>query len=158
MLFGTPNPSDSPFNQTVTDQIASGANVSAVLAFNEPDGSSSTGGSSVSPSAAAAAWISQVQPLKAKGVRLGGPAVTSAQSGFTWLSSFFDACNGGCTMDFLPIHFYGDFEGLASHIGQVRAAYPNVSLWVTEFGYPSQSLVDTQDAFNQSVQYLDRLE
>ena len=61
-------------------------------------------------------------------------------------------------IDFLPLHFYGNFEGLASYIGQVRAAYPNTTLWVTEFGDPNAGLSDTQDAFNQSVQYLDRLE
>lgn len=160
MLFGAPSSSSdsTPFNETVVQLMQGGANISYVLAFNEPDGSPATGGSSMLASTAAQLWISQVEPLKAKGVRLGGPAVTSAQTGFEWLVNFFAACDGGCSVDFLPIHYYGDFQGLASHIGQVRAAYQNVSLWVTEFGYPNVGLQDAQTFFNQSEQYLDRLE
>ncbi|KAI4151012.1 MAG: hypothetical protein LQ340_003747 [Diploschistes diacapsis] len=160
MLFGAPSSSSdsTPFNETVVQLMQGGANISYVLAFNEPDGSPATGGSSMLASTAAQLWISQVEPLKAKGVRLGGPAVTSAQTGFEWLVNFFAACDGGCSVDFLPIHYYGDFQGLASHIGQVRAAYQNVSLWVTEFGYPNVGLQDAQTFFNQSEQYLDRLD
>jgi hypothetical protein len=27
-----------------------------------------------------------------------------------------------CTYDFVPLHWYGDFQGLASHIGEYSAA------------------------------------
>lgn len=122
MLWGI---SDS-FLTTTQDLISSGTNISHVLTFNEPDGSTSTGGSSISPSKAASAWISQVEPLRKLGVKTGAPAVTGSEDGFTWLTNFFDECQSqgtNCTADFIPIHWYGNFEGLASHIGQVVAAY-----------------------------------
>lgn len=103
--------------------VSGGRNVTHVLAYNEPDGTVATGGSQISPSAAAANWISQVEPLRELGIKTGAPAVTGGTQGFTWLSSFFDACASlgtNCTVDFIPVHWYGNFEGLASHIGQVR--------------------------------------
>ena len=157
MLFGNPSLGDTLFNISVAEQISSGANISHVLSFNEPDGSTSTGGSSVDPKTAAALFKAQVEPLRAKGLKLGAPAVTSSQSGLVWLSSFFDACGNGCDVDFMPIHFYGDFQGLASYLGQFRAAYPNATIWVTEYGFPNQSLNSTQSFFNQSSEYFDRL-
>jgi hypothetical protein len=120
MLFSPPTTADTVFLDTVKSLISSGTNISYVLTYNEPDGTSSTGGSNVPATLAASTWIREVEPLKKLGVKLGAPAVTGASSGFTWLSDFFTACNGSCNPDFIPIHWYGDFQGLASHIGQVR--------------------------------------
>ena len=123
MLWGAPSSTtDTSFSDGVKALVSGGRNISHVLAFNEPDGTSSTGGSAIDPSLAASTWIRELEPLRDLGIKLGAPAVTGAQTGFTWLSSFFDACNGNCTADFIPIHWYGDFQGLASHIGQVSAA------------------------------------
>jgi hypothetical protein len=112
------------FLSTVQELISGGRNITHVMTYNEPDGTSATGGSQVDPSVAATNWLSQVQPLRKLGVKTGAPAVTGSPGGFTWLSSFFDACASqgtNCTADFIPIHWYGNFEGLASHIGQVTA-------------------------------------
>lgn len=122
MLWGL----SSSFLTTVQGLISSGTNISHVLTFNEPDGTTSTGGSAISPSDAAGGWISQVEPLRQMGVKLGAPAVTGSPAGFTWLTDFFDECQSqgtNCTADFIPVHWYGNFEGLASHIGQLVAAY-----------------------------------
>jgi hypothetical protein len=48
--------------------------------------------------------------------------------------SFFDACDG-CSFDFIPIHWYGNFEGLASHLGHYHVTFPDQKLWITELGY-----------------------
>jgi hypothetical protein len=123
--------SSSTFLSTVTSMISGGRNISHVLTFNEPDGSTATGGSNLAPSAAASAWISQVQPLKKLGVKLGAPAVTGSPSGFTWLQQFFDACASqgtNCTADFIPVHWYGNFQGLADHLGQVYGTYVSLFL------------------------------
>ncbi len=104
--------------------LSGGRNISHVLTYNEPDGTSATGGSAISPDVAAANWISQVEPLRKLGVKVSAPAVTGSPGGFTWLASFFDACASlgtNCTADFIPVHWYGNFEGLASHLGQVAA-------------------------------------
>jgi hypothetical protein len=112
------------FLSSVQSMISGGRNISHILTYNEPDGTTSTGGSDLEPSAAASNWLSQVEPLRKLGVKTGAPAVTGSQGGFTWLTEFFDACASlgtNCTADFIPIHWYGNFEGLASHIGQVAA-------------------------------------
>lgn len=68
--------------------------------FNEPD---FTQESNIDPEDAAQLWIQYIQPLRALGIRLGGPAVTA--TGLPWLQAFFAACTN-CTVDFLPLHWY----------------------------------------------------
>jgi hypothetical protein len=123
MLWGSSNSSD--FASNVESLIKNeGRNITQILTFNEPDGSSSTGGSDIAPETAATIWINDIAPLRKLNVKLGAPAVTGSQGGFIWLSEFFGNCssqNTNCTVDFIPIHWYGDFQGLASHIGQVVA-------------------------------------
>ena len=155
MLWGAQ--SNNSFLDAVQRQISDGANISHVLTFNEPDGSTG-GGSSVPAALAAEIWMREVEPLKQKGVKLGAPAVTGAPSGFTWLQNFFTACNGNCSADFIPVHWYGNFDGLASHVGQVRATYQNMTMWVTEWADPGANMADTQNFYNQSSQFFDRIE
>lgn len=154
MLWGQ----SKTFLSDVKLQIQSGANISYVLAFNEPDGGGSTGGSAMPADTAAEIWQSQVEPLKKMGVKLGGPAVTGAPSGFVWLQNFFKACNGNCSVDFIPIHWYGNFEGLASHVGEVRRAYQNMTMWVTEYANNNVDLEQSQSFYNQSSQFFDRID
>ncbi|KAL9096530.1 MAG: hypothetical protein Q9165_001527 [Trypethelium subeluteriae] len=155
MLWG--NESDNTFLDTVSGLIDSGTNVTYALGFNEPDGVDN-GGSGIAAEDAAATWIRLLEPLREKyHVKLGAPAVTGSPSGFTWLQNFFTACNGGCHPDFIPVHWYGNFDGFASHIGQVNATYMNMSMWVTEFAIADANLSDSQSFFNMSTQFLDRL-
>ncbi|KAF2101962.1 hypothetical protein NA57DRAFT_73401 [Rhizodiscina lignyota] len=159
MLWGTSdNNGANSFLDSVKSQITSGSKIQYVLGFNEPDGSKDTGGSNVSPGDAASTWQSQIEPLHKLGVQLGAPAVTGSPDGLKWLKSFFSACNGKCTTDFIPVHWYGDFEGLASYVGQVGAAYPGKEIWVTEYADPNANLSDSQTFYNQSVGWFDRME
>lgn len=156
MLWGAD--SDTSFLSDVTNLIKSGTNISYVLGFNEPDGGDN-GGSNVDPTTAAQVWQREIEPLKKLGVKLGAPAVTGAPSGFTWLQSFFTACAGNCSADFIPVHWYGNFEGLASHVGQVNGTYQNMTMWVTEYADANDnSLKDSQSFYNQSSQYFDRID
>ena len=70
-------------------------------AFNEPDFSQQ---SNIDPNFAAQLWMQYLEPLKADGVRLGGPAVSSSGTGTPWLTQFLAACSN-CTIDFLPFHW-----------------------------------------------------
>jgi len=162
MLWGAPtSTSDSTFLRGVQNMISGGTKISHVMTFNEPDGASSTGGSNVDPSIAATTWIREIEPLRKLGVKTGAPAVTGSSGGFTWLSDFFSACASqgtNCTADFIPVHWYGNFEGLASHLGQVAGTYPNTSIWVTEYALNDADLSDTQGFFNTSAEYFDRLD
>ncbi|KAI9812622.1 MAG: hypothetical protein M1827_004611 [Pycnora praestabilis] len=157
MLFNAPSStSDTTFLDTVSGLIKGGTNITYVLGYNEPDGATD-GGSDVPADVAAQTWIREMNPLAKMGVKIGGPACTGAPSGFAWLQNFFTHCAGNCTVDFLPVHWYGNFEGLASHIGQVAATYPNISeIWATEYADNDVSLSDSETFYNQSSQYFDR--
>ena len=157
MLWGAPaSDTDMTFYNTVKGLIDGGMKIPYVLAFNEPDGCIS-GGSCVDAQTAAETWIREIEPLKKLGVKLGAPAVTGAPTGFTWLQNFFTQCNGNCSADFIPVHWYGDFQGLASHVGQVNGTYQNMSMWITEYAYPNGKLEDSQDFYNESASFFDRI-
>lgn len=178
MLWGSAN--SSGFASEIKSQITSGRNITHVLTFNEPDGTSSTGGSEISPADAASIWLKDVEPLRNESIKIGAPAVTGSQSGLTWLSEFFSNCTSlktNCTVDFIPLHWYGDFQGLASYLGQVVATYvctivtfqlanvnirfcryPNTSIWITEYALANADLKDTQAFFQTSAEYFDRLD
>jgi len=145
------------FYNSVKAQIDAGANISYVLGFNEPDGCFD-GGSCLSADLAASVWIAQIEPLRKLGVKVGSPAVTGATSGFTWLANWFAACKGGCNPDFIAAHWYGDFQGMAAHLGQINATYPNISaIWVTEMGLANSTLNATQTYYNETIPWLDKL-
>jgi hypothetical protein len=117
------SPTDT-FKDQIENLIANGVNITHVLAYNEPDGESSTGGSSIDPETAAENYIAQIEPLRDLGIKVGAPGVTGSPRGHQWLEDFFTACTNlgtNCTIDFIPIHWYGNFEGLASHLGTVSA-------------------------------------
>ena len=173
MLWGAPSDpaNDMTFYNTVKSLRSQGYNISYVLGFNEPDGCSS-GGSCVTAAAAAQVWKKQFEPLKRDfGIKLGAPAVTGATTGFTWLANFFSECavlaassgnsttnTTSCEVDFIPAHWYGNFEGLASHLGQINGTYQNISdIWVTEFAYNDGTLAESQSFANTSFEYLDRI-
>lgn len=178
MLWGSAN--SSGFASEIRSQMAVGRNISHILTFNEPDGTSSTGGSEISPVDAASIWIKDIEPLRNESIKIGAPSVTGSQSGLTWLSEFFSNCTSlksNCTVDFIPLHWYGDFQGLASYLGQVVATYvctianfrlananiwfcryPNTSIWITEYALADADLKDTQAFFQTSAEYFDRLD
>jgi hypothetical protein len=159
MLWGAPSSfTDTTFLENVTAQVVEGRNITYVMGFNEPDNTGETGGSNIDPSDAAKYWKQQMEPLKKLGISLGAPAVTGGPSGFVWLSNFTHACDGGCTFDFIPIHWYGSFDGLASHIADVLNVYPGKKIWVTEFALDNSDLNSTQEFFQTAVSYLDNNE
>ncbi|EEB98210.1 hypothetical protein MPER_02326, partial [Moniliophthora perniciosa FA553] len=97
--------------------------------------------SNIDPNYFAQLWMQYFEPLKAQGVRLGGPAVSSAPSGFPWLETFFAACSN-CTIDFLPVH----------------CKFGNRTIWVTEYASTSLNESEVADFMNQTTKYLDDLE
>ncbi|RFU74197.1 hypothetical protein TARUN_8052 [Trichoderma arundinaceum] len=163
MMWGVgPNPSqDFAFRDSVINLINGGRSISHVLSFNEPDAPASWGGSDVKPANAAQAWIANFIPLQQRGVRIGLPACTGAPSGLTWLKQFLGNCTQligrQCPYDFVPLHWYDNFEGLASHIGEYAAAFPGKNIWVTEYAYANQPLLATQQFYNTSANYMDGL-
>ncbi|ROV87205.1 hypothetical protein VSDG_09941 [Cytospora chrysosperma] len=148
-----------------------------LLTFNEPDGTTSSGGSSISPSDAAQAYISDIVPLRTSSSRswkISHPSVTGSDEGLDWLRQFNAACweidsSNGCPTDFIAMHWYGDFAGLASWLGTLREYYvtnsssgavdpDDMKFWFTEMALPQQSEDDTVAMMNQSMAYLDGLD
>ncbi|KAK3724499.1 hypothetical protein LTR37_001123 [Vermiconidia calcicola] len=154
MLWGEPNTGDQGFYDAVESQINSGMDITHVLGFNEPDGCEG-GGSCVDAKTAARLWLDEIEPLKKHGVKLGAPAVRGFSEGVKWYNDFLSHCDGRCTIDFLPLHFYGDFAGLAGYVGGMSAAYEGMPIWVTEFAHPDTSLEETHAFYNQSSAFLD---
>jgi len=156
MLWGPPIVSGA-FYSAVKGLQDSGVNVTYVLGFNEPDEPPKTGGSSMSADDAARFWIAEMEPLKKLGVLLGAPAVTGSPRGQAWYTDFLKKCDGKCTVDFLPVHWYGAFEGLASHVGAMHAGFGDMPVWVTEFGLIQGTLKDSQNLVNSTLGFLDNL-
>jgi hypothetical protein len=119
------------FYDAVRALIDGGTNVTHVLGFNEPDGPNSSGGSDTPPASAARAWVANFEPLAELDVKLGLPAMTGGWGGMPWLQQFLGNCSRllstddevrNCTFDFIPVHWYDNFEGLKSHIGERHEA------------------------------------
>ncbi|KAI1405025.1 glycoside hydrolase family 128 protein [Hypoxylon fuscum] len=164
MLWGAID--DTSFLDSVQSQIDGGRDITHVLGFNEPD-SQYNGGSDIQPSLAADIWVRNIEPLSARGVKLGLPACTGSPEGIPWLQQFLGNCSNlistedekkNCTYNFVALHWYGNFEGLASHMGEYAAAFPNVTQWITEYNYDNQDLGTTQEFYNMSSEYFDRMD
>lgn len=135
------------------------ANVPAtqnILTFNEPD-SAGSGQATMSPALAATIWKKYVDPLADKGIRLGSPATTGTDSGIEWLKQFYGNCTG-CRIDFIATHWYGSFQGLAAHLGNLYNVFNGTTMWVTELGIDNASIEDSDWMFNQTIPWLDNLD
>ncbi|KAJ7677478.1 glycosyl hydrolase catalytic core-domain-containing protein [Mycena rosella] len=133
-----------------------GLGAQTILAFNEPDFDQQ---SNINATYAAELWMQYIEPLKASlGIRLGGPAVSSGATGRPWLTDFMAACSQ-CTIDFLPIHWYGDGTGgFYDYLYQIHGQFPNHTLWITEFAETSSNDSVVLDFMNQTITTLDGLD
>ncbi|KAK8930216.1 Alkali-sensitive linkage protein 1 [Metarhizium anisopliae] len=155
MMWGiSSDPNDTKFLTDVKKLIDDGTKIKHVLGFNEPDTSSAYGGSNIKPADAALAWVANFEPLGKMGVKLGLPACTGGWDSLPWLKQFLGNCSQlvstgkdkkNCTWDFLPVHWYDNFAGLASHIGE-------------QYAYAHQDLKPTQEFYNQTIDYFDKLD
>ncbi|KAJ4320432.1 hypothetical protein N0V94_003403 [Neodidymelliopsis sp. IMI 364377] len=160
-----------------TEQVISGLDKSSthLLSFNEPDGTTSSGGSSIKPEDAARAYIDYVVPFRngSKGGRnwkISHPSTTGSPNGLEWLKSFNSSCydidpENGCPADFVAAHWYGAFDGLTSWLGTLNEFYnvnstgdSDLKIWVTEMGLPQQDDDATVAMMNQTLPYLDGLD
>jgi hypothetical protein len=124
-----------------------------VLGFNEPDGVGN-GQANMLPAAAASAWKTAIQPLKAQGFKLGSPGVTGAPSGMVWMKEFMGNCSG-CSIDFLALHWYGNYDGLVSHLNNYRTNFPDLNIWITELALPDNDASTTLKMMQDTLAYLD---
>ncbi|KAL0940546.1 Alkali-sensitive linkage protein 1-like protein 1 [Colletotrichum truncatum] len=137
-----------------------------LLTFNEPDGSTGSGGSNIDPEDAAKAYIENIIPLRDSDSRrwnISHPVVTGSPQGLEWLRKFNESCydidDNGCPTDFVAVHWYGDAIGLQNWLGSLRDFYnetsPDLKFWITEMALPKQDSDATLAMMNQSLTFLD---
>lgn len=79
--------------QSILNDLPASSN--RLLTFNEPDGTTDSGGSSISPEDAARAYIDYIVPLRTSTARawnISHPSVTGSGRGLDWLRSFNETC------------------------------------------------------------------
>jgi len=85
-----------------------------------------------------ALWNKEIRPFGLQGYTLISPAVTSSDTGTTWLQGFFKNCGNydgqsNCGVDFLSVHYYGNTaKGMISYIEKFWQLF-GIKIWVTEF-------------------------
>ncbi|KAJ3783072.1 hypothetical protein GGU10DRAFT_405662 [Lentinula aff. detonsa] len=127
-----------------------------VLGFNEPE---QTGQANITATDAASLWQQYMNPLSTSGIKIGGPAVSSAPEGKTWLENFLSACDKKCKIDFLPLHWYGQgSQYFLQYLSDMHTAFPDYNLWVTEFADTTMNNEATVQSFlTDSIQKMDAL-
>lgn len=89
------------------------------------------------------------------GIRAGLPAPSGSTEGLPWIRQFLGNCSEitgeDCVYDFVTLHWYGNFEGLASHIGEYVATFPGKSIWVTEYNLDHAALRDNYPVVLQDL-------
>lgn len=125
MLWSAPaQDDDTTFLETVKSLIENGTDIRHVLTYNEPE-IDHDGSSGVNPAFGAQVWVNNIIPLQEMGIRAGLPGTTGSTDGLPWLRQFLGNCSEitgtDCVYDFVTLHWYGNFEGLASHIGEYAA-------------------------------------
>jgi hypothetical protein len=136
MLWGNKAGFYDSWEKNANSAIAAGS--THLLAFNEPDLPAQ---SNMNVATAVADYKTHMQPFAGK-AKLGAPSVTNGggDTGLTYLGNFVTACSG-CTIDFVPIHWYnGDalassISYFKSHVAQAHTAGGNKPVWITEFQY-----------------------
>ncbi|KAH7109612.1 glycosyl hydrolase catalytic core-domain-containing protein [Dendryphion nanum] len=142
-----------------------------ILSFNEPDGTTDSGGSSIKPEDAARAYIDHIVPYRngnGRKWKISHPSTTGSPMGLEWLRKFNESCykidsTNGCPTDFIAAHWYGAFDGLAAWLGTLDEFYntntsQDLKIWVTEWALPQADTRATVAMMNQSLPYLDRLD
>lgn len=141
-----------------------------LLSFNEPDGTTESGGSSLTPKDAARAYIDHIAPLRdadGRSWKISHPSVTGSPRGLDWLRGFNESCwdldkDRGCPVDFVAVHWYGNFEGLTGWLDQLRDFYhgggETPAFWVTEVALAQQDEEATKAMMNQTLAHLDDAE
>ncbi|MCJ1349425.1 hypothetical protein MMC31_007665 [Peltigera leucophlebia] len=112
------------------------------------------------PASAAAAFKQYMNKYAAPNVKLGSPSVTNGVvngMGLEYLKKFLAACQG-CTIDFIPVHWYGCGDGcavaqdVALFKEQIQDAINLASgkpVWIPEFQHLGS--LESQKTFLESV-------
>lgn len=126
MLWSNYTGADVTWMDNARSWIANGS--AHLLAFNEPELSSQ---SDLEPSDAADLYRQYLQPFAGQ-AKLGAPAVSN--DGWDWINQFLGNCSG-CTVDFIPIHWYNPWNltsDLENWVNMTCGLPGGRPVWVTE--------------------------
>lgn len=138
-------------------QAAIDAGSKYLLGPNEPDNAAQA---NMDPATAATFHITNMNPFASK-ASLGAPSITNsnvAGESVDWLKEWISACNGQCTFDFCPAHWYNTIEAgaenLFTFLSEVSAACgSDKTVWLTEFAPNVDNPSDAEiSAFLETVQ------
>ncbi|KAL4727059.1 hypothetical protein ACLX1H_005959 [Fusarium chlamydosporum] len=163
LIHGLDDASDSGLKDRLNNLPDSSTHL---LTFNEPDGETDTGGSSISPKDAAKAYIKNVVPFRdaKRKWSISHPSVTGSPRGLDWLRDFNESCydidDNGCPTDFIAVHWYGDAMGLDNWLNSLREFYnetaPDAPFWITEMALPKADEEATFAMMNETLPELDK--
>lgn len=100
----------------------------------------------MSPAEVVSLWKAQIEPLKARGVKLVSPAITNGGEfvlakigdqapliGVKWMKQFLDQCTG-CQIDAIAVHWYATHTafGYFQEFLTTVAKQFNKPIWLTE--------------------------
>ncbi|CEI65655.1 hypothetical protein FVEN_g8911 [Fusarium venenatum] len=162
LIHGLDDASDSELQKRLNSLPESSTHL---LAFNEPDGETDTGGSSISPKDAAKSYMENIVPLRdaEREWSISHPSVTGSPRGLEWLRDFNESCydidDKGCPTDFIAVHWYGDAVGLDNWLNSLREFYnetaPDAPFWITEMALPQEDEEATFAMMNETLPNLD---
>ncbi|UPL02664.1 hypothetical protein LCI18_013598 [Fusarium solani-melongenae] len=167
LIHGLDDASDSELKSRLNKLPDSSTHL---LSFNEPDGETDTGGSSISAKDAARSYMSNIAPLRnstnSRRWNISHPSVTGSPRGLEWLRDFNESCydidDDGCPTDFVAVHWYGDAPGLENWLQTLREFYnetaPKAKFWITELALPKEDEETTLSMMNESLRKLDSLD
>ncbi|BFZ56972.1 hypothetical protein PYCC9005_004022 [Savitreella phatthalungensis] len=143
------------FAKDVSDNSPSATHI---MTFNEPDGTGN-GQSNISPAEAARLWLKYLEPMREQsGYTLVGPCTTGSDGGVKWTAQFLGNCTG-CNVAYLCTHWYGEFTGLADHLGQLYYTFNATrKIWLTELADAHASYNNTLSNYNSMTSWLDGLD
>ncbi len=127
MLWGTQSWHTLRWPANANAAIASGAKY--LLSFNEPDLGSQA---NLNPAQAVAGHRQFLESFAGR-AQISAPAVSNG--GLNWLKEFLAACTG-CTIDFVPIHWYDSATNIAyfkNYVTSAIVAAKGRPIWITEF-------------------------
>lgn len=117
---------------------ALGAGAKALMSFNECD---NAGQCNLGAAEAATQHAKFMNKYQGKAL-IGAPSISNSGNpgeGIEWLTAFFEACDaqdGGCAVDFCPVHWYSEAQyadTLFDHLEKAHEACGGKPVWLTEF-------------------------
>ncbi|KAF7372326.1 Glycoside hydrolase family 128 protein [Mycena venus] len=138
------------FNETIQDSIQT-LKITTVLGMNEPQEPSQA---NITAAEGAVMWKKYLEPLKARGIRLGSPAPSGSPTSKPWLQDFITECDGNCTVDFLALHWYNtNATAFKEFLCDFHHEFQR-NIWVTEWACQNMNGPDNQCTLTEIIDFL----